>query len=732
MSIDREINSRVDTFRNKPQALQKRYAVTKQLVDLLALQRIKTQQDDVRRQIEMEMQTNPATIKQQREQEIFGRTAQDVAQQVGGILQTAKNRQQMARRRPAPQGLGALMPQQGQRPQQPQTRMMQAGGIVAFDGRSGSRVSGPTSLEDLPDKGVNQGQLRDVARAQIKQLLEGGMSPQAIKQELPPQLVGLVDEVVQTSRATAPAGPMEEVVVTGQREQAQPVQTVDKPSSKEAEPVSPGAQIDVTNYSLLRGPTESRSGKKDDPSMLSKVMKGLGAIGEGFAERTSESIEEASGIRKRMREALTPESVLEAQKTGEYKYDIPDQAQPPQDKAEGIATIAESTIPTTENALVLRDQQNVPAGTAPSGTAPSKPQGFDLQTALSEVEPLEYTPVNRTGTDTAGIERLKRFGMDPATLKSPEDVGKAAYDTAAQQLSIDAKDKERRAGLRALENIDRAQTDPEKLRREQLMAFLLGGAGRGRTALAGGASAAMKRDLAQQKDIRARQVNRNAMVAEIQNANTELIKSAQARGDTATTRQANVINNAMQTLATYEAAEMKARSADATNQMSAQIANYEQKIKQIELLAEQAQNRIQARIDRGDTLRDVQNDARDQQEKISEQLNTLQAEAVAKDPVIGNIDMAIAKASNKDDADEVTRLRKQRVKEVQRVYDQFIIDNSRLYDLYVGLTQTINRLDSQIQSTVMGDSGVNTQQVEGALQRQLRKEAPEYLQPYNP
>ena len=110
----------------------------------------------------------------------------------------------------------------------------------------------------------------------------------------------------------------------------------------------------------------------------------------------------------------------------------------------------------------------------------------------------------------------------------------------------------------------------------------------------------------------------------------------------------------------------------------------------------------------------------------------MQAEAIAKDPVIGNIDMAIAKASNDDDADEVTRLRNQRVLEVERVNRQFIIDNRRLYDLYVGLTQTINRLDSQIQSTVMGDSGVNTQQVEGALQRQLRKEAPEYLQPYNP
>ena len=50
----------------------------------------------------------------------------------------------------------------------------------------------------------------------------------------------------------------------------------------------------------------------DKPSTLSSVLKGLGAIGEGFAERTGESIEEASDIRKRMREALTGECIRSA------------------------------------------------------------------------------------------------------------------------------------------------------------------------------------------------------------------------------------------------------------------------------------------------------------------------------------------------------------------------------------------------------------------------------------
>jgi hypothetical protein len=178
MSIDREINARVEAYGSNPQALQKKYAMTKELVDLLALQKIKKSMDSARAAVEAQMQTNPATIKQQREQEVFGRTAQDVAQQLGGVLQTAKN-QQMAQRRPAPQGLGALMPQQrqrpqqGQRPQQPQR--MQAGGIVAFSGTDGSRVqSDPTErqIRQLINMGLTDDQIRTA-------VMNTGLLPQA-------------------------------------------------------------------------------------------------------------------------------------------------------------------------------------------------------------------------------------------------------------------------------------------------------------------------------------------------------------------------------------------------------------------------------------------------------------------------------------------------------------------------------------------------------------------------
>lgn len=171
MSIDREINARVEAYGSNPQALQKKYAMTKELVDLLALQKIKKSMDSARAAVEAQMQTNPATIKQQREQEVFGRTAQDVAQQLGGVLQTAKN-QKMAQRRPAPQGLGALMPQQGQRPQQrqrpQQPQRMQAGGIVAFQGGGGV----DKQIAEL----INRGLSDDEIRAEAAKL---GLLPQA-------------------------------------------------------------------------------------------------------------------------------------------------------------------------------------------------------------------------------------------------------------------------------------------------------------------------------------------------------------------------------------------------------------------------------------------------------------------------------------------------------------------------------------------------------------------------
>lgn len=82
MSIDAEIQSRVDAYSGNPQALAQRYGMTQELFDLLALQAIKSQKDAAQRQMAMQMQ-GMGTVKDQVEGELRQRTQQEIAESVG-------------------------------------------------------------------------------------------------------------------------------------------------------------------------------------------------------------------------------------------------------------------------------------------------------------------------------------------------------------------------------------------------------------------------------------------------------------------------------------------------------------------------------------------------------------------------------------------------------------------------------------------------------------------------
>ncbi len=184
MAIDQDIEQRVNAYRGNPQALQKRYAANQELLDLLALQRLKSEKDDAMRKVQMEMEQNPQTIKQQTERELLEMTKQDLANQTAGIMQNAQKRQQKNMQRVAKQGaaapqqvqqlqsgLGALAKrQQQQAPQQAPMRRMAAGGIVAFAN------GGEITQEDIDRYRRSGGQSRR-ARAgltdeQIRAILE--------------------------------------------------------------------------------------------------------------------------------------------------------------------------------------------------------------------------------------------------------------------------------------------------------------------------------------------------------------------------------------------------------------------------------------------------------------------------------------------------------------------------------------------------------------------------------
>lgn len=135
-SVIGDIDQKVDTYRNKPEALAQMYQQNQQLIDLLALQKLKTEKEAAMRDMQMKMQTPAASIKDQREQEVMGMMRNEVAQQVAPGLQVAGQQAAQEAAPPAPEGGGL----QSLPAPNMQGMGMAEGGIVAFG--SGGKTRG--------------------------------------------------------------------------------------------------------------------------------------------------------------------------------------------------------------------------------------------------------------------------------------------------------------------------------------------------------------------------------------------------------------------------------------------------------------------------------------------------------------------------------------------------------------------------------------------------------------
>lgn len=140
--IDSTLQDKVNAFRGQPQQLMQQYGQSQQLVDLLALQQIKSEKEAAARQIQMAMaqkQGQPTTIAQQREQEVMGLTRNEIAKQVQqGMPQQPQAPQQAPQQGPQGGGISALPA-----PNMQGMQNMAGGGIVAFAGTEGSDVPNP-------------------------------------------------------------------------------------------------------------------------------------------------------------------------------------------------------------------------------------------------------------------------------------------------------------------------------------------------------------------------------------------------------------------------------------------------------------------------------------------------------------------------------------------------------------------------------------------------------------
>ena len=122
-NIDSQINDRMQTYSGNPQALQQRYAQTQELVDLLALQKMKNDRAAATSAVQGAMQTPSNTVKGQLEQEAMQGSRNDVLRSMApGIQQQGQRMAQMQNR--AAMGL----PTQAA----PNMARMANGGIVGY------------------------------------------------------------------------------------------------------------------------------------------------------------------------------------------------------------------------------------------------------------------------------------------------------------------------------------------------------------------------------------------------------------------------------------------------------------------------------------------------------------------------------------------------------------------------------------------------------------------------
>ena len=227
--LDAQVEQRMDAYRGNPQKLQQRYGQNKELLDLLALQKLTSEKKQVAADMQLKAQNNPNTIAQQREAEALeltksamGGTLGELAGRTKGTLDQKnalqkQNMGKLAQRAAQPNagGIGSLGRQAPRSPVNPQAgglgnvRMMQAqkqgvpvrmagGGIVAF--AAGEGVSGQSGLFSkgrkltFDEKAAFQKKFGGMADRLINQVEKGSVSGLSVGKDTQQQIADILGE----------------------------------------------------------------------------------------------------------------------------------------------------------------------------------------------------------------------------------------------------------------------------------------------------------------------------------------------------------------------------------------------------------------------------------------------------------------------------------------------------------------------------------------------------------
>lgn len=270
--IDRDIAARVAAYRGNPEALMQQYQQSQNLLDLLALQKIKSEKEAAMRDMQLKMAQSgkPPTIAQQREQEVLAMTKDELLKQQRGLLDRKQQAQQeaiqelAAARNPAA-GVPTLptpdvMPEQA----------MAAGGIVSF-------ADGGAEWNKVNREYARGQSGRDEERYRIlaEELREAQRKADAGDQRAAQEVQMLQREMRRMRPATDPNAGIGALIPTVQAAEPKPIT-----QARRATPVEEEAIYDPMTGVQISGPAPKPAGRvlqpgeKYEPNLLRDIFQG--------------------------------------------------------------------------------------------------------------------------------------------------------------------------------------------------------------------------------------------------------------------------------------------------------------------------------------------------------------------------------------------------------------------------------------------------------------------------
>ena len=540
--IDSPVRQLANQNAGNPQQLMQSYAQDPSLVKLLALEQLKQDLAAREASITAQLQNNPATILQQREQEVLGgiggarNTSSVTAQTAGALNQQARQQQQAPQQAPQPGG----SPMEQGIASQPATNMqrMASGGIVGFS-KGGSPNVAPTQ-EELSRLNVSKAEYAAMPRAKQEELARYLNAQRGVKN-------------FATGLVTAPLAGLEAMGVA--------------------------ARVPRNLLEYAR---------------TSPVGQALGLADVGEAPQYQEPMRLTQAALKstydRGGTTVTPEEILEGLGS-------------PTPTDSSIAATANQAMsdagvaPSPTDIAAIANQAMSDAGVAPPPTdiaannTPQSQAGPSQQPPPAGLASLIQVPsLAKPSLEMQKLAADQLLRQQQAVARDPRAEGTAARDEAAAFQRREEQQKDYAARIAAMDAANAEASDPKKLARERLISFLAGTAntgglgswGRGGVR-AGQATQTAQRAAQQERNLELFNAMNTASTADRSISSAALTEGANVRGEGEAARLAGVTG--LDSIITADAGRRTQEQELATN---VAIANAQGKLDTLKLEVDKA------------------------------------------------------------------------------------------------------------------------------------------------